>query len=430
MSDTPKHRDNTVIPPSSLFVLWPGDQPPMAEEIRLRLLDWGQASTDDDAQVPEGTSWSFWLELADRPQSCLVWCEPISGGHRVLLDKVRWRSAQQRAAARSCRWMVGIEGALSLRQPTEDYRLQLQLCEAISRDWSPAIYDASSFEYRVPEEIRQLLSSKTRPGTRCLYTIHQVRDKVGDQEGEYWLHTHGLERAGLPDLELFAVPEQLRQAACELIDAVADLWIRYAIPDPQVPFSVGKQLRIAWRPWQAVVSEFDGSRAGGWDFRREEFGHSGDRAVLVSPQPVEGNGRRWKSPIDVLQRICNLDTTFYVSTAETERMSSLARERWGTFGLLFASHPNSDWRFAVKLSYETEPEQNRREHLWFEVCALRPGRIQARLVSQPVHATYLQVGQVDWHEFRRLSDWRILTPLGIFDPTNAETLLEERAFAG
>lgn len=431
MSDTLKHRETSVIPPSSLFVLWPGEHPPMAEEIRLRLLEWGQAAADDDAQVPEETLWSFWLELADRPQSCLVWCEPISGEHRVLLDKVRWRSPQQRTAAQQCRWMVGVEGALSLRHPTEDYRLQLQLCEAISRDWSPAVYDASSFEYRVPEEIRHLLGSKTPPGTRCLYTIHQVREESDDPAQElYWLHTHGLERAGLPDLELFDVPQNLVHAACELIDAVADLWIRYAIPDPQSPFSVGRNLMLAWRPWQAVVSEFDRSKAGGWDFRREEYGHSGDRAVLVHPYPAPSHQRKWRPPIEVLHQICGLDTTFYVSTDETERMSNLARERWGTFGLLFASHPSPDWRFAVKLSYPFPGESQRREHLWFEVCGLKPGRIEAKLVSEPVHVKNLTVGEVNWHEFRRLSDWRILTPEGIYDPSNADALLEERSYAG
>lgn len=426
MSDILQRRNDAVIPPSSLFVLWPGDEPPMAEEIRLRLSEWGQPAEDDGSQVPEGTLWSFWLELADRPQTYLIWCEPVSGSHHVLLDRVRWRSAAQEDAARQCRWMVGLEGALSLRQPISDYRLQLQLCEAISREWSPAVYDASSFTYRVPEEIRHLLTSRTAPATKSLYTIHQV-PSTQPERNTYWLHTHGLERAGVPDLELFDIPSRLVNPACELIDAVADLWIRYAIPDPQVPFAVGKDLRLAWRPWQAVVSELRDDSPGGWDFRREEFGHSGDRAVLVHPHPVKTPAKQWRPPLEILERICEHRTTFYVSTAETERMSKLARERWGTFGLLFASSKCMDWKFAVKLGFPMGPDNKRREHLWFEVCSLRPGGVQGKLVSQPVHAQGLVEGSVDWYDLDRLSDWRILTPSGIYDPATAESLLEEQS---
>ena len=77
----------------------------MAEEVRLRLEQWGHAAPDAESAAAEETVWSFWLELADRPISYLTWCERVSGPHLALLDQVRWRDDEQQAEASACRWV-------------------------------------------------------------------------------------------------------------------------------------------------------------------------------------------------------------------------------------------------------------------------------------------------------------------------------------
>lgn len=448
MSGTLSPKCDPVIPPSSLFIFWPGRQPPMPEEVRLRLLDWGNPAPDDgDVQTPEGTIWSFWFDLSDRPMSYLIWSEPVIGEHLALLDSVRWRSTEQKERARSCRWVVGLEGAISLRRPTADYQFQLRLCDEISRDWAPVIYDASSFQFRTIEDVRHLISSKTPPRTASLFSIHKVRSNpsVGlSDEPVYWLHTHGLERAGVPDLEIFDVPERLLPAACELIEATADLWISFSTPEPETATAIGRGLEIAWRPWQAVAAERGPSAVGGWGYRHEEHGHVGYRAVLVAPKRDGWFAKRWQAPIELLERLTKPETTLFKTNQETERMAQLARERWGSFGILFAGHHPADWRFAVKLCYPAETagspeasgpratanESAGSEHLWFEVRSIRPGRIEATLMSQPATAgSQWQVGATSWHPLDRLSDWRIFTPNGVFDPETADALLEENSLA-
>ncbi|MFO0948128.1 MAG: DUF4026 domain-containing protein [Planctomycetota bacterium] len=425
MSEAVSRECDAVVPPSSLFVFWPGDEPPLAEEIRYRLLEWGQVAKDEDNANAEETLWSFWLELADRPASCFVWCEAVTGAHLRMLDGVRWRSKEQESAAKQCRWMVGIEGAISLKEPVADYLNQLRLCESISRDWAPVIYDASSFRFRTPEDVRHLLASRTLPRTSCLFTVHKVADpRTRSEESLHWLHTHGLERAGIPDLEMFNVPARLIPAACELLEAVAELWLEFGTPEPQTPFAIGNDLEIAWRPWQVVVAESANDLVGGWRYRNSDLGHAGYRAVLVGPGVSGWIRKRWIPPLVLLERMTATETTLYKTSPESRRMAKLARERWGSFGLLFASQRPQNWRFAVKLGYPMTTDPQHLEHLWYDVVAIQPGKILGKLLSTPACTESQSLGQTEWHPLDRLSDWRIVTPDGVFDPESAESLLE------
>lgn len=423
MSSIISKDSEAIIPPSSVFLFWPGIEPPVAEEIRLRLQATGDLVLEPETQAAEGTVWSFWFEPRERPISYLVWSEPVMGEHLALLDQVRWRSEQQRIEASECRWLIGLEGMLSPTKAVADYQFQLRLAEELSNGCAPITFDASSLIFRVPEDVRHLAGSRTPPRTNCLYGIHRVATKGPDGQSVAWLHTHGLERAGAPDLEIFGVPESLAPAACEMIDAVADLWLEFGAPDPETPFAIGRDLQIAWRPWQAFVAENDPA-AGGFAHRRREPGHAGYRAVLVAPTTSETGRRRWKPPLEALSRLTRAETTLFKTPSESRRMARLARERWGTFGTLFASRRPADWRFAIKMCYPMEHDPEHGEHLWFDCLAIRPGQVRGRLVSEPRFIANMSVGDENWHDLDRLSDWRIITLKGAFDPETADALLE------
>src|SRR4051794_10828287 len=175
MTSTNAADTDAVVPPSAFFVFWPGDEPPTAEEIRCRLADWGQPGPDADEAGAEEVMWSFWFELGDRPVSYLLWCEPVAGPHLKLLDLVAFRDDEQERMTKACRWVVGLEGPLSLRHPAVDYQLQLKIADAIARDWAPVVYDASALQFRTVGQTRQIIASRTPPRTSSFYTVHRVK---------------------------------------------------------------------------------------------------------------------------------------------------------------------------------------------------------------------------------------------------------------
>src|SRR5687768_10588758 len=166
---------DAVVPPSTFFVFWPGDEPPTGEEIRCRLSDWGQPGPQAEEAGAEDVLWSFWFELGDRPVSYLLWCEPVAGPHLKLLDLVAFRDVEQDRLTRSCKWVVGLEGPLSLRHPAVDYQLQLKIADAIARDWAPVVYDASALQFRTVGQTKQIIGSRTPPRTSSFYTVHRVK---------------------------------------------------------------------------------------------------------------------------------------------------------------------------------------------------------------------------------------------------------------
>ncbi len=194
-----------MIPSSTMFIFWPGDEPPGPEEIRYRLLDWG-AGLDREIEEPEGTLWSFEQQLAQKPMSFLVWCERVEGSYLQLLKPFAQRAPEAADSVRKCSWMIGIEGPLSLGDPLDDYRLQLAMVECIAADWAPAVYDACSFTFRTIEEVQTLVGSNYPPSVASLYTLHRVSE--ADQNGvvRHWIHSHGLERTAFPIWKSWVYP--------------------------------------------------------------------------------------------------------------------------------------------------------------------------------------------------------------------------------
>ena len=53
-----------------------------------------------------------------------------------------------------------------------------------------------------------------------------------------------------------------------------------------------------------------------------------------------------------------------------------------------------------------------REHLWFAVLEIAPGRVRGRLLNAPVAIRRMTKDDVRWHDLRLLSDWTIHRPDG------------------
>ena len=111
-------------------------------------------------------------------------------------------------------------------------------------------------------------------------------------------------------------------------------------------------------------------------------------------------------------------------------MARLARERLGAFEDYFRRYGGEPaWGFLVKLGYRTDhaASDDDREHLWFEVHAIEPGRVEATLLNEPYDVARMKEGDRDSHDLELLTDWTVLCQYGRFAPDNISLLAKEIA---
>lgn len=428
---------------SILYAFWPDAELPLLEEVRCRLEGWGTQSGDGDEK---GAFWSQYFTIPEHPVPIHVWACPR--GENLLspsFNDVRWAVKEERQKAENAQWLLGIETHLNPIDPLQSYHLQLGFCMALCPN-SPAVYDACSHTLRSGSEIERLTSSSVPPRTNELFSIHVV---VGSENGakNCWLHSHGLNRARAPEIDLLEVPEQLCSAGYHLINGVAELLVGNELPEAGDAFPVGHDLKISWKPWQDVLNTRDIGLGGIEDRKGIANDHGGYRYVLLdAPKTKEpkldteddkeektGEGKNqesqadsWRSPLTALEELGDTSGVLFISKRETERMARLAKERWSIFGMLFARHKDDEienWRFLAKLGYPVaEGDTSEREHLWFEIKEIAPGRLKGLLLNEPVYISRLKEGDEGWHDLGLLTDWNIVSVLGAFNPETADYL--------
>ena len=251
--------------------------------------------------------------------------------------------------AERARWLIGVETLLDPTDPLDSFHRQLRFCAALGAE-VPAVYDACSYRTWPGSELQRLTSTKVPPRTDRLFAIHAVTADEGKREQGCWLHTHGLSRAGCPEIDLLGMPVELCDAASTLINGVGDLLIGAPLPDPETPFEVGSGRTVACRPWPDAIRDMAPDALGGLQDREgDDNSHAGYRVVLVdAPDDRAPGAPRWQPPLDVVRHIDQQDGILFVSRRETERMAMLARERWAEFAMLFARHREDGWQFLVK----------------------------------------------------------------------------------
>ena len=407
-------------PPSTLFVFWPWSEPPSETEIELRLGHQTERETAPDTEDGD-VLWVIAFRVPGSQVPSLIWAcavdelPEVSESCDVHWDDDEWERAQQ------TRWLLGVETMLRSDAPLPDYHRQLRLCRQICPD-APAIFDASSFHLRSGSLVDRMTTTEIPPRSSELFWVHAIEsdDSVSDDARSCWIHTHGLARAGFPDVELLGISSSLARAGCWLSRNFVDRVLGGDLPPPRTPFDVGHEIQIAWIPCAEAIRGLAPDELGGAADRDDEDEHDGRRIVLVDARPRGWLRKRWTPPLRVLERIDRDGAVASISHRETERMSRLARERWPELGMLFARHgKKSGWTFLVKLGYRIDGgESHQREHLWFELDEIVPDRLRGRLLNRPLQVSRLSEDEHCWHELEMLTDWKIFSPLGEFTPEN------------
>jgi hypothetical protein len=400
-------------PSSSVLSFWPDPEPPLEEEIRIALeAAFPGMSVLEELDPEEGMIWGSVYRLPEHEAEFIVWVQDRAAVPEMFIEDAAVDDGE-RAAAAASRWLIGVETLLNPRQALADFQTQLRVAEAVSVAGLVAVFDDNALVVRAGRQVRELSRSSIPPRPATLYAIHELEGESG-----IWLHTHGLPRLGLPEIEILGLNPSDVQEGYDLVDAVVDVIFGGGEPDPDGLVTVGEDMEVRLVPLQDALAvlpaDVVASRAE-HDVDQED--HSDPRIAILARD-------RNDTPHEVMQRLRN-DAVLFKSREETDRQRRLALERFGIFGQLFAIRRHDGWRFHAKLGFDRDGDPRIREHLWFEVREMKPGQIRGVCLNEPVEGVAIHEGDEGWFKLEQLTDWLVVAPDGNFDPEAAPVLLAE-----
>jgi uncharacterized protein YegJ (DUF2314 family) len=404
--------DDDDAPPSTLCAFWPEAEPPLEEEVRLAFLNaFPEATLVDELERDDGVLWGLVFRLPEVAGDVVITAEPRKGIDDDSVESAL-SDAAERAAAVGARHLLVVETPVEIARPTAAYRRQARMLEAACVPGFPAVYDENAAIVRSGRTMRDLARAETPPGSAALYAVHELTGEHGA-----WVHTHGLDRLGVPELELWAVDASDVAAAGELLRGAVDAILAGVEPDAAHVLTAGEGVEIRLLPVDDALKLF-GERfaASRREHEEDEDGeHPGPRLVLAAKD-------RDEPPYDVFARVGEA-AAFYKARTEADRRRRAARERFGVFGQLFAMRRKQGWRFHAQLGFERGAGPSS-EHVWFEILELKPGRLRGVCLNEPADLDAVRKGEEGWFDLERLTDWIVVAPDGVYDPESAPAVLD------
>ncbi len=294
--------------------------------------------------------------------------------------------------------------------PLISYHLQLKLIYALLPDLL-AVLDDSSEKILSGRWAVLAAQSTVPPAPRYLFTAQAV----SGEDDCVWLHTHGLNRCGRPELEVLNSDKETYQTHYNTLETLAlRLLDEEETPKCKEPFFLAYAaqdipLVVTLIDWEEAVSCYPPEMLGGKKDREE--GHNQDTcAIFVYPSQKsfeEGN----YSSLAIYDNVLKENPIYMLSNSETSRMKALAAER---MEFLFQAFSDKRNHLLVKIGLLMDKphrtDTSEREHIWFEVTDIQNGHITARLTQEPYYIEGIHEGHTGTYAPDDVTDWLIFTP--------------------
>lgn len=289
------------------------------------------------------------------------------------------------------------------------YHAQLKIMTVLMPD-AVAILDASSEKILSGKWVKLAAESKVPPAPRYIYTVQAV----SGEDDCVWLHSHGLNRCGIPELEVLNSTRDTYQNHYNIIETMAGRLLELEEPlEMGEPFYLARvtediPMFTTLVPWQEAVEHYPDDMLGGKCDR--EDGHNENTCgifVFASPEDLE-NGEY--SPVSVFDEFLQDNPLYMISNKETDRMRNLAAER---LNYMLEAAKNDDNAIILKIGLEMDEEfredDNEREHIWFELLEVEDGAVRCRLTQEPYFVKNMHEGSEGTYTFDMITDWLIYT---------------------
>ena len=312
--------------------------------------------------------------------------------------------------------------------PRKCYHLQLKLIYAMIPEMV-ALCDESAERLLNKKWVELAVKSNVLPSPTSLYTVQAVYD-----ENEVWLHTHGLCRCNLHEIEILGSNKDdsrthydlISSYACRLLDENNPIEEDDGNQNGEETIHLGvfyddEPIVATSKKWINALKYYPKDILGGIE-DREDSHNSKTNILFLYGSEEEFNKNYLRKPSEFTKKLEN-NPLYYISTEETARMSSLARERFSYVERMLKKkqESNEDITIIIKLGLETIDEEGNLdstnlEHIWFEAISMEGDSFKAVLTQEPYHIPDLHEGDEGTYSINYVSDWKIYTENGVVTP--------------
>ncbi len=370
-----------------------------------------------------GSIWKIECQLTDkdnRTTQYIIWAEESKTYLNLQFD---WHgiTGYCENMNHNSKWCIGLSTKFQ-DSPLTDFHRQIKVLIQIAPE-TLFIMDLSACKNFPSEWANQTALSKIPPPPDSLYTIHCAVDSEDSEvsNNSIWLHTHGLNRCNLIEIEALDITEESAVNVANLIKTIAGFMLENGVPPKKKIFHIDHRLSITWLPWKTGIKKFPSSIPGSKKYRDDL--HNFRTGILFAVKkyyvfPKYEN-------LNKLNGLLSENPIVHISTNETDRMKSLAFERLEDFINIFTVYKEKkEWEFLIKLGYQADNtnDETGNEHLWFQIHNYSMDEVEATLLNEPYNIAAMYEGQRDIHKIDNLTNWFISTPHGNYNPDSVYEL--------
>ena len=319
-------------------------------------------------------------------------------------------------------------GLLFGESPIDSYHLQLKILYTIVPDII-GIVDFCTERILSGVWTKIAAESRVSPSSDYVYSIQAI----SDEEGNVWMHTHGLNRCGSIEVEILQSTKDTYKNHYYILQTIA----KRAISDGGFVdeeeycwigrMNNGDSLVVTWINWLIAIRLYKNKNIlGGVKDRIQSHKHN-TGVIYLYLSEADYNNKKYTHVSAVDDEISE-NALMMITTEETTRMSRLAKERVKYFKDAINKketeiHGLMKIGLLVDDEYQNEEKDNK-EHIWFEVLEINELKIRGILTQEPYYIKDLEVKGVMELDLEDLTDWILYTPNNEITPDSVY-LLEE-----
>ncbi len=307
----------------------------------------------------------------------------------------------------------------------KSYHLQIKFILAAVPELA-AVYDESAERVMSGRQARLYAQSDVVPPATAVYTIQAV----GEEDGEVWLHTHGLCRCGLTELEVVQSCSKYANEHANIINTLAsNLLNKEEKGDTYYVAKIGEDIPIVVTTvlWTEALDKYNKLELGGYKDRKE--GHNSRTSIIFAYKNERDASLHNYSKLDIYDDLWEEgNPLFFISDQETERMKAAATER---FDYMKKAWETLDCDVLIKIGlkvdekYSEEAGNTNREHIWFQLVEMKEKSFTARLTQEAYWVDDIHEGDIREFTVDDVTDWRIYTDEFVLSPDTVYVLFDD-----